>query len=148
MKNIEACLTHKSDDWQTPKELYDPLMKMGYRDTFKYQSEENELENNYYNEKLFINPPFSKMKQVTEWIKQQYINNNEIILLIPARTDTKYFHELLLLQPNIYMFKGRMHYNESKSAPFPTIALIFNNKWLFKVQKYNYGDIKKFIKSL
>lgn len=47
---------------------------------------------------------------------------------MPARTDTKYFHELLKLKPKIYFIKGRLHFNDSKeSAPFPTILLHFNN---------------------
>ena len=129
-KNIKACLSHNHDNWATPKKLYDLILKIGYIDTFPLNSNYNELENTYKNQKLFINPPFSKLKDVTEWLIKQFKNNNEILLLIPARTDTKYFHKLLELRPFIYFIKGRLHYNESKSAPFPSLLLYFNPKKL------------------
>lgn len=63
-----------------------------------------------------------------EWInygiRQYFINHCEVIFLIPARTDTKYFHELLEYSPDIYFIKGRLHYNDSKNgAPFPSVLL-------------------------
>lgn len=143
MKDIKACLSHKTDDWKTPKKLYDPIMKNGYIDTFKYQSENDELENNYYNEKLYVNPPFSKLKKISKWLEQQIENGNEIILLIPSRTDTEYFHNLLKYKPTIYFIKGRLHYNESKAAPFPSMIIMFN-KWNI-IPIYIYGTIEKFI---
>ena len=80
---------------------------------------------NYFMKKLYINPPFSK---ISEWVnyglKQYFINHCEVIFLIPARTDTKYFHELLSYSPDIYFIKGRLHYNESKTgAPFPSLFI-------------------------
>ena len=145
-KDIKACLTHKTDNWKTPTEIYNRFMELGYKDTFKYESKENELENNYYNEKLFINPPFSKMKKITEWIIKQLEQHNEILLLIPSRTDTEYFHRLLTYNPIIYMIKGRLHYNDSKSAPFPTLLLHFNNNWWLKMPIYKQITQKELIK--
>lgn len=126
MKNIKGCLLHNSDDWKTPKKLYDPLIELGFLDCFPYKATYNELENNYSHKKLFVNPPFSKLKDVSKWIVKQLDNRNEIILLIPSRTDTTYFHDLLRYNPHIYFFKGRFKFSESKSAPFPTIIMYFN----------------------
>lgn len=57
-------------------------------------------------------------------IRQHWYNHCEVLFLIPARTDTKYFHELLSYSPDIYFIKGRLHYNDSKTgAPFPSILL-------------------------
>ena len=57
------------------------------------------------------------------------INNNQecklIKLLIPARTDTKYFHELLESGniEIIVMFKGRLKFNDLAGAPFPSLLI-------------------------
>lgn len=145
MKNIKACLTATTDDWKTPTKIYRKFIEKGYIDCFKYKSKENELEKNYYDQKLFINPPFSKMKEITEWIIEQS-KNNIIALLIPSRTDTKYFHKLLKLKPQIHFIKGRLHYNDSKSAPFPTILLIFYKiNWLSLYAEIDQENIGKVI---
>ena len=133
MKGQKTLFSKNTDNWKTPLKIYNYFIKkLGCIDCFKYESEENELNNNYENKKLFINPPFSKMKEITPWIIEQ-TKKNDIYLLIPARTDTKYFHDLLKQNPEIVFIKGRLHYNDSKSAPFPTLLLKFT--------KYNFGKL-------
>lgn len=138
LKNIKACLSHNTDDWKTPSNIYDYFVKKhNYIDCFQYKADYDEFENDYFNEKLFINPPFSKLKQVSIWINKQVLKNKCLVaLLIPARTDTKYFHYLLGLKPTIYFIEGRLHYNDSiRCAPFPSILMIFQpvldlrNRW-------------------
>ena len=36
-------------------------------------------------------------------------------MLIPNRSDTQYYHELLELHPCLYFIKGRLKFNESKT---------------------------------
>ena len=128
MSNIKACLSSNTDDWKTPSELFNYFMKKGYRDLFEYKMNKNQFDILYRNEKLYINPPFSKLKLIPDYIEQLISLNNEIILLIPSRTDTIYFHKLLKFKPKIYFIKGRLHFNDSKlSAPFPTILMEFKN---------------------
>ena len=43
-----------------------------------------------------------------------------MILLIPARTDTKYFRKLVDYGVDIMFITGRLHFNGSNSAPFPS----------------------------
>lgn len=133
MKNrLKGCMMHETDNWKTPKKMYNYYMKQKYIDCFKYNSTENEYENNYYKKKLFVNPPYSQMDKVTDWLIDQYKNECEIVLLVPARTDTKWFHRLLKLQPLIYFIKGRLKFNESKNgAPFPSL--------LIKINQYKTG---------
>ena len=118
MADIKVFYSKKTDDWKTPEKLYKVLMEKGYLDPCPYQSKEDGLKKDYpVGSKLFINPPFSKM---SDWIKygiEQYrVNHCEVCFLIPARTDTKYFHELLEYNPIIYFIKGRLHYNESQKT--------------------------------
>ena len=47
------------------------------------------------------------------------------MLLIPSRTETKYFHLLMAHNAKLLFFKGRLHFNESKnSAPFPSVLVV------------------------
>ena len=126
IKDIKACLSHKTDNWRTPNDLYNAVKELGYYDTFPYECEYNEFDRGYYFTDLFINPPFSKLDKVGEWVIEQVKHGCKVLLLIPARTDTKYFHKMLRYNPVIFFIKGRLHYNESKlSAPFPTIMMVF-----------------------
>ena len=123
--NIKGCFLHNKDDWSTPKEFYEYLLAQGYSDPCPLHSKEDNLSKIYpKGTKLFINPPYSKIIEWTEFIKNNI--HNRILLLIPSRTDTKYFHELLKLQPWIYFIKGRLKFGNSKeSAPFPSLLLLF-----------------------
>lgn len=105
-------------------------MNLGYID---YNPENSYIQpfdknvNLYHNKKIFINPPFSILNK-SEWIKTVkglLENQNDILLLLPARTDTKQFHTLIELGLNVEFIKGRLKYNDSKPAPFPSL-------WLYK----------------
>ncbi len=130
-KKLKLMFTKNTDDWKTPKEIYENYMKHEYIDCFPYQANYDEFKKTYKNKKLFVNPPISKLKFIPEWIKRQLKNGCKVTLLIPARTDTKYFHELLDLYPQVVFIKGRLHYNESKSAPFPSIYMHFDKFTLY-----------------
>lgn len=143
MKNIDACLSHKSDDWRTPSDLYDYLINHeGFIDCFPYKSEIDEFTlDRGTGLNLYANPPFSKLNKIPEWVNHQ-VNHlgNLVVLLIPSRTDTKYFHQLLEFKPFIFFIKGRLHFNDSNSAPFPCLFMVFDNN-----QDYSYQglDLKK-----
>ena len=124
--NLKGCFSHNSDHWTTPKDLYNFLMNKGYIDPCPLYSQKNNLDRIYEKgSKIYINPPYSDIDSWTEFIKRNIDCN--ILLLIPARTDTKYFHKLLKLNPFIYFIKGRLKFgNSEQSAPFPSVILHFN----------------------
>lgn len=77
---------------------------------------------------LFINPPYSNVKAWIDYAMEHIKRHpdNHCIILIPSRTDTKYFHEMMAsnYDMGIYFFKGRLHFNESKdAAPFPSCLI-------------------------
>ena len=132
--NIEVFYSKKSDDWKTPSDIYKVFMDKGFIDPCPYKSTFDGLKRNYENQRLFINPPFSDMANWINWSWRQLIQgHNDIVLLIPARTDTKYFHALLSSEPEIIFIQGRLHYNDSeKNAPFPSVIIILNNRNTYK----------------
>lgn len=124
---------NRSDHWSTPKKIYNEHIKNGYID---YNPLNSYIEpfykdtNKYINQNIFINPPFSILNK-QEWIltiKKLLLNNNHIKILMPARVDTKQFHILLELGFKVEFIKGRLKYNDTKAAPFPTLWLIYGKK--------------------
>ena len=48
------------------------------------------------------------------------------VMLIPARTDTKWFHKFINKRSEVRFIKGRLKFGESQnSAPFPSMVVIF-----------------------
>ena len=53
------------------------------------------------------------------------------VFLVPARTDTKWFHEYVLNKATIRFIKGRLKFGDSKnSAPFPSMVLVYKKEVL------------------
>ena len=135
MANIKGCLSHNSDDWKTPSELYDAFMNAGFVDCFPFKAEYDEFNKDYHHRKLFLNPPYSKLNAVVDWVALQLHLGNKIALLIPVRTDTRYFMKLHAMKCGIIFIQGRLHFNDSKTcAPFPSMLVLINfdfKEWEF-----------------
>lgn len=89
---------------------------------------------------MFCNPPYGK--ELPLWVKKCYEEHvkygTTIVMLIPARTDTRYFHEYIYNKSEIRFIRGRLKFNDCKqSAPFPSMLVIFKeNK-----QMIDFGNI-------
>lgn len=52
--------------------------------------------------------------------------NTVVVMLIPARTDTKYFHDFILNRSEVRFVKGRLKFGDAKDgAPFPSMIVVF-----------------------
>ena len=130
----------KTDLWSTPNDFFDKL-----NDEFHFTldpcsthenakcykhftEEENGLLQDWGNEVVFCNPPYGR--QIKDWVKKSYEEsqkgNTTVVMLIPARTDTIYFHEYIYHKAEIRFIKGRLKFGNAKnSAPFPSMVVIF-----------------------
>ena len=64
-----------------------------------------------------------------EWVKKAAESNTTVVMLLPARTDTKWFHEYIYKKAEIIFIKGRLRFGNSKnSAPFPSMIVIFRKE--------------------
>jgi len=76
----------------------------------------------------YCNPPYS---EVNKWVFKAFvekIKGNNTVMLLPARTDTRWFHEYIYNKPNIEIrfLKGRLKFKGTEnSAPFPSMIVIF-----------------------
>lgn len=141
----KVLFSSNKDDWTTPLDLYNKLNSKFNFTLDPCSSETNHLCNKYYtikengllqswnNEIVFCNPPYGR--KIYDWVKKCFDENNnngtEIILLIPSRTDTKYFHEFLYHNSNVDIFflQGRLKFGNSQNfAPFPSLIAHFRSK--------------------
>ena len=76
--------------------------------------------------RVFCNPPYSN---ISEWVEKAYRESQQdhtlVVLLIPARTDTRYFHDYIYQRSEIRFIKGRLKFSGKGSAPFPSMIVIF-----------------------
>ncbi len=78
---------------------------------------------------MFINPPYSDITNWVEFALRSAKEDNHIVLLIPSRTDTKYFHKLLEYGCDLEFIKGRLKFGDLKgTAPFPSVLVHLNKK--------------------
>ena len=139
MTNIEVMFSSKNNDWSTPQDFFDnlnqefnftldPCADIYNHKCEKYYTEEDDgLSKSWEGEIVFCNPPYS---DCALWIEKCYNEaqkpNTTIVALIPARTDTRYFHKYIYNKAEIRFIKGRLKFGNSKnSAPFPSMIVIY-----------------------
>lgn len=126
--NIKACLTSQRQNWKTPKKFYEELDKEFHFD-FDPCPENPRFDGlqtdwNFCN---FVNPPYNKIKLWVEKAYQEYKKGKTVVMLIPSRTDTKWWHDYIMKANEIRFIKGRLCFDDSGNpAPFPSCIIIFN----------------------
>lgn len=85
----------------------------------------------------FCNPPYS---QIAAWVQKAFASVNEgettVAMLIPARTDTRYWHDYIAKADEILFIKGRLAFGDpskgnenAQGAPFPSAIVLFIRPW-------------------
>lgn len=138
MRGSKTLFSHSTDEWETPQDFFDELDKEfhfeldvaasceNYKCDWFFTSDENGLEEDWGTVTVWCNPPYSNIK---EWAKKCSDHRGVAVMLVPARTDTKWFHEYCYNKPyvEIRFIKGRLKFGNSKnSAPFPSMLVIFH----------------------
>ena len=130
----------KSNEWTTPQEFFDKLNEEFNFNLDPCSTDENHKCDRYFTKKqdglkqdwggqrVFVNPPYGT--EISKWVEKSYRegikDNTLVVMLIPARTDTKYFHDFILHRSEIRFIKGRLKFGEgNNSAPFPSMLVIF-----------------------
>jgi site-specific DNA-methyltransferase (adenine-specific) len=132
--------TSNTPEWATPQWLFDELNKEFNFDLDPCSTHENaKCERHYTKEddglskswggRVFCNPPYGK--EIAKWVKKAYEESShaDVVMLIPARTDTKWFHNYIYGKAEIRFIKGRLRFGDGKTdAPFPSMIVIYKNK--------------------
>lgn len=124
--------------WETPQIFFEKLNQ-----EFNFTCDvcalpENTKCQNYYTPEInglkqewtgtcWMNPPYGK--EIADWLKKASESKCTTVCLVPARTDTKWFHNYVLNKAEIRFVKGRLKFVGAKnSAPFPSMIAIYRNE--------------------
>lgn len=118
-----------NDNWKTPDDVYNKLnteFKFDFDPCPLNDSPEFDGLSIEWGKSNFVNPPYS---DIARWCKKCYeesLKDKIVVMLIPSRTDTRYWHDYIMKAKEIRFIKGRLKFGNSKnSAPFPSAIIVF-----------------------
>ena len=132
----------KTGEWATPQDFFNKLdWRFGPFDLDPCADPRNTKCLNFFTEAedglskdwsgftSFVNPPYGR--GLDKWIKKGYEESRreetKVVMLIPSRTDTKYWHDYVMRADEVYFIKGRLKFGDSSnSAPFPSAVVVFD----------------------
>lgn len=145
----ETLMSSKKHDYGTPPGFFDSLNSIykftldpcaaeftaKVRDNY-YTKEDDGLSKDWSGEVAFVNPPYGR--ELAKWVKKSYEESLKedtmVVMLIPSRTDTRYYHDYCMKASRIYFIKGRLKFvnldkdERPSPAPFPSIVVEFGGK--------------------
>ena len=144
----EALLSSKNMNWCTPQEFFNEL-DQEFRFTLDpaatnksakcanyYTHADDGLSKDWGGQRVFCNPPYGRY--ISDWVRKGYEESRKpgtvVVMLIPARTDTKYFHEYIFhgKADEVRFLRGRLKFtdedgNEKDAAPFPSAVIVWRS---------------------
>lgn len=131
----------RTDLWSTPQDLFDELdAEFGFTldvcalpenakcERF-YTPEQDGLIQNWHGI-VWCNPPYGR--NVDKWIEKAHRHaraGGVVVMLLPARTDTRWFHEYIYGKAEVRFLKGRLKFGGCKNAaPFPSMICVFKEQ--------------------
>ena len=139
-------MTSNSGEWETPQDLFDELdTEFGFtldvcataenaKCSKYFDIEQDALKVYWGGEICWMNPPYGRT--IGKWVEQAYkisqfpVGLGALVVgLLPARTDTRWFHNYIYGKAEIRFIKGRIKFSGAKwNAPFPSMVVIWEPK--------------------
>ncbi len=147
--DTKLMFSSESEEWETPAWLMSRLdERYGEFDLDPAATAANAKARNYFTKEqdglrqvwrgnVFVNPPYgrgSTRKWVSKAVDEIIAGNaQQVVMLLPARTDTKWFREVMSYAYNVDFIQGRVTFEQKGTsgnpAPFPSIVVVFNQMW-------------------
>ena len=138
--NTKVLFSSKEEKWTTPQDFFDKLNDEFHFTLDAAASPDNAKCANYFTEEqdglaqswgghtVWCNPPYCRKTGL--WVKKAYEEHQRtgctVVMLLPSRTDVRWFHDYILGKAEIRFIKGRLKFGGNKnSAPFPSIVAIY-----------------------
>ena len=129
-----------TDEWSTPQDFFNQLDAefhfdldpcaddTNHKTELYFTKEQDGLKQDWKGHRVFCNPPYGR--EIGKWVEKAYResfkDNTLVVMLIPARTDTRYFHDYIYHRSEIRFVKGRLKFGGGEQgAPFPSMVVIF-----------------------
>ncbi len=134
-----ALYSSRSEEWATPPAFYAELhAEFGFtldpcatRQNAKcatfFTKADNGLTSDWGSHTVFCNPPYGRT--IGEWARKCHeasLNGPTVVLLVHARTDTRFFHDWVYGKAELRFVRGRLKFGDGKqSAPVPSLVAIY-----------------------
>lgn len=118
-------------DWKTPKAVYQIL-------DAEFRFDHDPCPANYTVDGLetdwggvnYVNPPYGR--ELPKWVEksyEQWQKGKTVVMLIPSRTDTRWWHDFCMKATEIRYIRGRLKFDDQPNpAPFPSAIIIFRSE--------------------
>lgn len=141
----ETLFSSANCEWETPPDLFEKLNRKYHFTLDAASTDANALCKEHYTREqngllqswktggaVWCNPPYGK--DIVKWVRKAWEESQTgqlIVLLIPARTDTKWFHDYVYHKAAIYFLRGRLKYGLNgkqarNNAAFPSMIIVYN----------------------
>lgn len=137
----KALYSSNRDDWETPEDLFQALNEE-FHFTIDVASDDNNCKCKRHftkeqdglkqpwhgdGETVWCNPPYGR--GIVDWVQKAFVEskfwNTTCVMLLPARTDTKWFHVYVAPHAEVRFIRGRLKFGNRMDAPFPSMIVIF-----------------------
>ena len=143
----KGMMTSLTGVWATPQAFFDKLNEEWNFNLDCCALPENAKCENYFTPEqdglkqewkgtVWMNPPYGR--EIGKWVEKAYNEAQKgatVVALLPARTDTKWFHEWIYMMNgvDVEFVRGRLKFGEGKnSAPFPSMLVVFKRNLFAK----------------
>lgn len=139
--NSAVFYSSKTDMWETPQDFFDALdaefhftldacaVKENAKCEAYYTPEQDGLDQPWTG-RVWCNPPYGR--NVGQWVKKAHdtaSGGGFVVMLLPARTDTRWFHDYIYGKTEVRFIKGRLKFGSCQNAaPFPSMVVIFGGE--------------------
>jgi len=133
--------TSATDDWETPADFFS-MLDTEFHFTLDvcasasnskcprfFSTDDNGLSQSWSGV-CWMNPPYGR--EIGEWVRKAYEESQRgatVVCLIPARTDTAYWHDYVMRSSEVRLVRGRLHFggkaDKGHNAPFPCAVVVF-----------------------
>lgn len=133
----EGMMSSDSQEWETPQDFFDRLDEEFHFTLDAAATSENAKCRQYYTLQdnalwqrwtgvVWCNPPYGRL--IGKFVRRGFEAAQEgatVVMLIPARTDTRYWHNFVMKAKEIRFVRGRLYFSDSGRAPFPNAVVVF-----------------------
>lgn len=141
MSNLKVHFSSDKQTWETPQAFFDMLdaefhfsldvcATVWTAKCRRYFTKEDDGLSMEWSGVCWMNPPYGR--KIGEWLRKAYestmwgSNDATVVCLIPARTDTAWWHDYVMKANEIRLVRGRLKFGGAKnSAPFPSAVVVF-----------------------
>ena len=139
---MDVHFSSESNEWETPSDFFNKLndefgftldpcaSNNNYKCDNYYTIKDNGLSKDWSKDVVFMNPPYGR--EIKYWVEKAYresLQGATVVCLIPARTDTSYWHDYIFPHANdIRFIRGRIKFCKTEEVEYREQLNIFGIK--------------------